>query len=165
MNNITIIGRPAVVCGGEKGTSFRDKDGNWHAQFYQGLVGGLVGMTRKIGNETLNQVEGSGLPEGTYVRVRFGVGARDAERLGNMGMGTMIRIECRVKTKLNAANKPEVRKFVAPDGTVTFDVAVEDIEVLKKGFDDDHRILYFADVAKGRAETAEESTADKELGL
>jgi hypothetical protein len=164
MNNIVITGRPAVICGGEADTAFRDKNGNWHAQFFKASVGGQVGGTRRTKAGEIPQVEGvADAQPGEYIRARFRVSANDAEYLGNLGMGTLVRIEGRVRTRKNEAGVLVPVLFVHQDGTKTYDVDIEDIEVVKQGLETVHRTLYIADVGKKSA--AESSTESKESEL
>ena len=85
------------------------------------------------------------------------------EFLGNLGMGTLVRVEGRVRTKKNAAGVFVPSVFVRQDGSKTYDVTLEDIEVVKQGLETVHRTLYIADVEKKSA--AESSTESKEAEL
>ena len=130
---ITLIGKISVFDAGHKGTSFRDTNGDHHAEFYKASVGVVAGSTVFVHDKELPAIDGEsakalGLKDGEFYSFRWNINAEDAETIANQPMGTIFKVIVTTKMTKNAAGADVVDQYEN-----NFDVRFRDLDILKVG--------------------------------
>ena len=130
---ITLIGKISVFDAGRKGTSFRDSNGDHHAEFYKASIGVVAGNTVFAHDKEFPAIDEEsakalGLKDGEFYAFRWNIQADDAETIANQPMGTIFKVVVTTKMTKNAAGVEVIDRYEN-----NFDVKMRDIDVLKVG--------------------------------
>lgn len=170
MKTITVYGKVTILSGGKKGTSFRDKNGNYHAAFFNASIGGRCGSAIELNGKALpvideETVRALGLKADEFYSFRWNVSASDAEEFANLPMGTVLKVVLEPRMTKDVAGNDVVKCYKRPDSeSITFDCRFLDYDVVKEGRHERHRFTqYIADVQDD--EGTETADADEKEDL